>query len=43
MGIAAVKGTWQLLRNPSYWEKTAHGIGSSTTQPAAAPSPVAET
>ena len=37
MGIAAVKGTWQLLRNPSYWEKTAHGIGSSAAPPAAAP------
>ena len=43
MGIAAVKGTWQLLRNPSYWEKTAHGIGSSSTPSPAAPPPVAET
>ncbi len=26
MSIAAVKGTWQLLFRPSYWEKTAHGL-----------------
>lgn len=41
MGIAAVKGTWQLLRNPSYWEKTAHGIGSTATpaMPVRPPSP----
>ncbi|MCZ4558021.1 glycosyltransferase [Rhodococcus maanshanensis] len=29
MSIAAVKGVWQLLRNPSYWEKTFHGLESS--------------
>ncbi|RNE49388.1 glycosyltransferase [Corynebacterium alimapuense] len=28
MAIAAVKGTWQLLFRPSYWEKTAHGLDS---------------
>lgn len=26
MSIAALKGTWQLLSRPSYWEKTAHGL-----------------
>lgn len=26
MSIAAVKGVWQLLFRPSYWEKTAHGL-----------------
>nr|WP_278315166.1 glycosyltransferase [Lolliginicoccus levis] len=33
MSVAAIKGGWQLLRNPSFWEKTAHGLpgaGSST-------------
>ncbi|GAC66265.1 glycosyltransferase [Gordonia soli] len=30
MSIAALKGMWQMLRNPSYWEKTFHGIGSSS-------------
>ncbi len=29
MSIAATKGCWQLLRNPSYWEKTFHGLGAS--------------
>lgn len=26
MSIAAVKGLWQLVFRPSYWEKTAHGL-----------------
>ena len=26
MSIAAAKGTYQLIRNPSYWEKTFHGL-----------------
>nr|WP_329603840.1 glycosyltransferase [Nocardia seriolae] len=30
MAVAATKGCWQLLRNPSYWEKTFHGLGTST-------------
>ncbi|MEC3920020.1 glycosyltransferase [Nocardia sp. CDC160] len=30
MAIAATKGCWQLIRNPSYWEKTFHGLGTST-------------
>lgn len=29
MAIASAKGCWQLLRNPSYWEKTFHGLGTS--------------
>lgn len=28
MSIAAIKGTYQLIRNPSYWEKTFHGLSS---------------
>ncbi|GAB2556634.1 glycosyltransferase [Nocardia heshunensis] len=30
MAIAASKGCWQLLRNPSYWEKTFHGLGTTS-------------
>lgn len=30
MAIAATKGCWQLIRNPSYWEKTFHGLGTAT-------------
>lgn len=30
MSVAAAKGTYQLIRNPSYWEKTFHGL---TSQP----------
>jgi hypothetical protein len=26
MSVAAAKGCYQLIRNPSYWEKTAHGL-----------------
>jgi glycosyltransferase XagB len=32
MSVAAAKGTYQLIRNPSYWEKTFHGL---THQPPA--------
>lgn len=28
MSIAAIKGMWQILFNPSYWEKTVHGLAS---------------
>jgi cellulose synthase/poly-beta-1,6-N-acetylglucosamine synthase-like glycosyltransferase len=28
MSVAALKGLWQLLRNPSYWEKTFHGLSA---------------
>ncbi|MBY6367152.1 glycosyltransferase [Rhodococcoides corynebacterioides] len=28
MSVAALKGCWQLLRNPSYWEKTFHGLSA---------------
>ncbi|MCU1592277.1 MAG: N-acetylglucosaminyltransferase [Frankiales bacterium] len=34
MSVAAYKAAWQLVRNPSLWEKTAHGL---TANPAAAP------
>ncbi len=30
MSVAAIKGCWQLLRNPSYWEKTFHGLSTPT-------------
>ncbi|MBL1077854.1 glycosyltransferase [Nocardia sp. 2] len=30
MAVASAKGCWQLLRNPSYWEKTFHGLGTTT-------------
>jgi hypothetical protein len=26
MSVAAIKGLYQLVRNPSYWEKTFHGL-----------------
>lgn len=26
MAVAAVKGIWQLIARPSYWEKTVHGL-----------------
>lgn len=28
MSIAAAKGVYQLIRNPSYWEKTFHGLSA---------------
>lgn len=28
MSIAAIKGTYQLIMNPSYWEKTFHGLSN---------------
>jgi cellulose synthase/poly-beta-1,6-N-acetylglucosamine synthase-like glycosyltransferase len=28
MSVAAAKGTYQLIRNPSYWEKTFHGLAA---------------
>lgn len=37
MSIAAIKGVWQLLRNPSYWEKTAHGLEVATDEPEQGP------
>lgn len=36
MGIAACKGCWQLVRNPSYWEKTFHGLDTAP-EPEVAP------
>ncbi|MCK0439353.1 glycosyltransferase [Gordonia alkaliphila] len=32
MSIAAIKGMWQLITSPSYWEKTVHGLTSSSTK-----------
>jgi glycosyltransferase XagB len=29
MSVAAAKGAYQLIRNPSYWEKTFHGLSES--------------
>ena len=28
MSVAALKGMWQLIVSPSYWEKTAHGLAA---------------
>lgn len=33
MSVAAIKGMWQLLFNPSYWEKTFHGLSTSSANP----------
>ncbi|WP_343287400.1 glycosyltransferase [Gordonia sp. SID5947] len=32
MSIAAIKGMWQMLFNPSYWEKTFHGLSTSSEE-----------
>ncbi|MDV3127578.1 glycosyltransferase [Mycobacterium sp. 21AC1] len=37
MSIAAAKGTYQLIRNPSYWEKTFHGLTQKPDTETAAP------
>jgi glycosyltransferase XagB len=38
MSIAAAKGMYQLIRNPSYWEKTFHGLAQRPgADPAAGP------
>lgn len=41
MSVAAAKGLYQLIRNPSYWEKTFHGLAErpegATPEPAAQP------
>jgi hypothetical protein len=31
MSVAALKGAYQLVRNPSYWEKTFHGLSAPNT------------
>ena len=33
MSIAAVKAVWQLVVTPSFWEKTAHGLGAPAEVP----------
>lgn len=44
MSVAAAKGVYQLIRNPSYWEKTFHGLAQRPAgQPAAAASAPAAT
>ncbi len=30
MSVAAIKGMWQILVNPSYWEKTYHACRRAT-------------
>lgn len=37
ISIAAVKGFWQLFRNPWYWEKTTHGLSPTQPLPPAPP------
>lgn len=38
MSVAAIKGTYQLISKPSYWEKTFHGLpGTAETEPMGAP------
>lgn len=37
MSIAAAKGVYQLMRNPSYWEKTFHGLAQRPTGGDSAP------
>jgi hypothetical protein len=32
MSIAAAKGLYQLIRNPSHWEKTFHGLDRPENQ-----------
>ena len=34
MSIAAYKALWQLITKPFYWEKTSHGLTSTTPHPA---------
>jgi hypothetical protein len=45
MSMAAVKAGLQLVSNPSYWEKTQHGLDESTRpeapRPVVTPRPVA--
>ena len=40
MWVAAVKAIVQLVRNPSYWEKTAHGLHPEATPQVASSAPV---
>ncbi|MGI5218336.1 glycosyltransferase [Nocardia sp. CA-290969] len=38
MSVAAIKGVYQLIGKPSYWEKTFHGLpGADSAKPADAP------
>ncbi len=33
MSIAAYKALWQLITKPFYWEKTSHGLSTTTPHP----------
>lgn len=37
MSVAAAKGVYQMIRNPSYWEKTFHGLADKPAEVPAAP------
>ncbi|WP_280424755.1 glycosyltransferase [Nocardia carnea] len=38
MSVAAIKGVYQLISKPSYWEKTFHGLpGAESAEPAGTP------
>jgi glycosyltransferase XagB len=37
--VAAYKALWQLIKNPFYWEKTAHGISRFTSAEVAQATP----
>jgi cellulose synthase/poly-beta-1,6-N-acetylglucosamine synthase-like glycosyltransferase len=39
MSVAAAKGVYQLARNPSYWEKTFHGLSARPQIDPAVPDP----
>ncbi len=32
MSVAAAKGCYQMIRNPSYWEKTFHGLADKPAE-----------
>ena len=40
MSVAATKGMYQMIRNPSYWEKTFHGLSAKPDATPAEPSGV---
>ncbi|MEE3853151.1 glycosyltransferase [Gordonia sp. LSe1-13] len=42
MSVAAIKGMWQMLFNPSYWEKTFHGLSSGSSGSSSDASPESE-
>jgi hypothetical protein len=32
MSVASAKGCYQMIRNPSYWEKTFHGLAEKPAE-----------